>query len=300
MRKNLLNLLRQKLMKQIKYLVEFIIIIFLFIIIKLFGLKISQFIFSFIFKYIGPLFRSRKISHYNLSLALPNSNKSKRNKIINNMWENYGKIFSEYMFIKKFRESSKFSKKIIVENQEELEKIKSQKKPVIFISGHFNNFELMAMHLEKAGINLAAIYRPLNNLYLNKVMEKIRKNYICKYQIKKGIGGMKRLINLKRKNYSTALMIDQRVSEGILSNFFQHKAFTTTIPGQLIKKFNIPVVPVYIERIKDINFKITVEKPITFSSDKSIEYITENLNSILERMIIKKPEHWIWTHNRWK
>ena len=156
------------------------------------------------------------------------------------------------------------------------------------------------MHLEKVGINLAAIYRPLNNLYLNKVMENIRKNYICKYQIKKGIGGMKRLINLKRKNYSTALMIDQRVSEGILSNFFQHKAFTTTVPGQLIKKFNIPVVPVYIERIKDINFKITIEKPVTFSSEKSIEYITENLNSILERMIRRNPEHWIWTHNRWK
>ena len=111
---------------------------------------------------------------------------------------------------------------------------------------------------------------------------------------------MKRLINLKRKNYSTALMIDQRVSEGILSNFFQHKALTTTIPGQLIKKFNIPVVPINIERIKDINFKITIEKPVTFSKEQSIEYITENLNSILEKMIIKNPEHWIWTHNRWK
>ena len=103
----------------------------------------------------------------------------------------------------------------------------------------------MAMHLEKSGINLSAIYRPLNNIFLNKIMERIRKKYICKNQIKKGIGGLKKLIKfLKKKNYSTALMIDQRVSEGILSNFFNEKALTTTIPAQLVKKFNIPIVPV--------------------------------------------------------
>jgi len=286
-------------MKRIIYFIQFLVAIFTFVLFKILGVKLSSKIGGIIFEIIGPYFRSKKLIHSNIKKAFPDIDQLKLNKITKKMWNNYGRVFAEYMFIRDFR-FGKFASNIEVQGQEILEDIKTNNKQVIFISGHLSNFELMAMHLEKAGINLAAIYRPLNNLYLNKVMEKIRKNYICKYQIKKGIGGMKRLINLKRKNYSTALMIDQRVSEGILSNFFQHKAFTTTIPGQLIKKFNIPVVPVYIERIKDINFKITVEKPITFSSDKSIEYITENLNSILERMIIKKPEHWIWTHNRWK
>jgi len=95
-------------------------------------------------------------------------------------------------------------------------------------------------------------------------------------------------------------MIDQRVSEGIRSNFFNQEALTTTIPAQLVKKFNIPVVPVYIERINDINFNITVSKPLNFSSETSIKDITEKLNQILEKMIIKKPEQWIWSHNRWK
>ena len=95
-------------------------------------------------------------------------------------------------------------------------------------------------------------------------------------------------------------MIDQRVSEGILSNFFGQKASTTTIPGQLIKKFNIPVVPVYIERTKDINFKIIINKPIYFSENDTIENITDQLNKILEVMIIKNPKQWIWSHNRWK
>ena len=131
-------------------------------------------------------------------------------------------------------------------------------------------------------------------------MEKIRKKYICRYQIKKGLGGLKKLISLKKNNFSTALMIDQRVSEGILSNFFNQSALTTTIPGQLIKRFNIDVVPVYIERINGLKFKLTINKPINFTTDNSIKNITDKLNEILEKMILKRPEHWIWSHNRWK
>ena len=287
-------------MKKIKYFIEFIIIIFLFLIVKLLGLKISQSIFSFIFKNIGPLFRSKKISHYNLSLALPNLDKSKRNQIINNMWANYGKIFSEYMFINQFRQNFEFSKRIIIENKEELEKIKSQKKPVIFISGHFNNFELMAMHLEKSNIDLAAVYRPLNNKFLNPIMERIRKKYICKKQIKKGISGTKELLKEFKKGTSIALMIDQRVSEGIKSNFFGKEALTTTIPAQFVKKFGTAVVPIYIERLIDNTFKLKIHKSIEFSNDETVNDITKRLNNILEKMIMTNPDQWIWTHNRWK
>ena len=131
-------------------------------------------------------------------------------------------------------------------------------------------------------------------------MERIRKKYICKNQIKKGIGGMKKLINLMNNNSSTALMIDQRVTEGIKSVFFNKEASTTTIPAQLIKKFKIPVVPIFIERIDDTNFKITINQPINFTNEMSIKDITDKLNQVLEKMIIRKPEHWIWSHNRWK
>ena len=158
----------------------------------------------------------------------------------------------------------------------------------------------MAMHLEKTGIKLSAIYRPLNNIFLNIIMENIRKKYICKNQIKKGIGGIKKIIQLKKQNYSTALMIDQRVSEGIKSNFFNSPALTTTIPAQLVKKFKIPVVPIFIERVNNLNFKITVSKPINFTDGDSIEKITNDLNKVLETMILHKPEQWIWSHNRWK
>ena len=168
------------------------------------------------------------------------------------------------------------------------------------MSGHFSNFELMAMQIEKSGVNLAAIYRPLNNIFLNVLMERIRKKYICKNQIKKGARGVRELLKLYKKGYSIALMIDQRVTQGIKSKFFDEDAFTTTIPAQFIKKFNCKVVPIYIERFNDINFNIKIEKPIEFSKDASAEKITRDLNIWLEKMILKNPGKWIWSHNRWK
>ena len=225
-------------MKHIKYFIQFILALISFFIFKILGIKLSSYFCGKIFELIGPLFRSEKVIHSNIKRAMPQISSNELNTIKKLMWNNYGRIFSEYMFIKNFR-LGKLGNKIEIQGVHILEDIKKSNKQVVFISGHLSNFELMALSLEKFGIKLAAIYRPLNNVFLNRIMETIRRKYICKKQIKKGIGGLKKLINLKKKNYSTALMIDQRVSEGILSNFFNEKALTTTIPAQLIKKFNI-------------------------------------------------------------
>ncbi len=286
-------------MKYIKYFIQFLVVIFCFLIFKILGAKASSFLSGKIFEFIGPFFRSKKTITSNIKRAFPNINKNHLNEITDLMWNNYGRVFAEYIFIKDFR-NGKLSNLIEVEGENIINEVKNSGKQYIFISGHFSNFELMAMYLEKIGIKLCAIYRPLNNIFLNKIMETIRKKYICKYQIKKGIGGLKDLMVLNKKQFSTALMIDQRVSEGVLSDLFNQKALTTTIPGQLVKKFNISVVPVYIERIEGLKFKITFQKPINFSKDKNSQNITDELNKILEKMILKKPEQWIWSHNRWK
>ena len=286
-------------MKIVKYFFQFLFFIIFFFLFKILGFKISSSIGGKLFEIIGPIFRSKKLIDTNIKKAVPNINSEDLKKTTRLMWNNYGRIFAEYVFIKSFR-NGKLNSRISIEGQDILEEIKKLNQQVVFISGHFSNFELMAMHLEKVGIKLTAIYRPLNNIFLNIIMENIRKKYICKNQIKKGIGGMKKIIHLKKQNYSTALMIDQRVSEGIRSNFFNNPALTTTIPAQLVKKFKIPVVPIFIERVNNLNFKITVSKPINFTDGDSIEKITNDLNKVLETMILNRPEQWIWSHNRWK
>ncbi len=287
-------------MKRIRYLIQFICIISLFSIFKLLGIKYSSILSGNIFRIFGPMFRSNKIVFSNLQIAYPNINEDQQKIILGKMWINYGRMLAEYMFIKNFRTDEKYKIKISIENQNIIENIKKENDRVIFISGHFNNFELMAMQIEKLGVNLAALYRPLNNFFLNPIMENIRKKYICKKQIKKGISGLKELLLNYKKGSSIALMIDQRVSQGIRSNLFNKKALTTTIPAQFVKKFNTKIVPVYIEREKNNNFRIKFFEPLKFKNESSIEDITSELNKVLEEMINKNPDQWIWTHDRWK
>ena len=288
-------------MKIIKYFIQAFIIYTFFILIKILGLNISRRLFAKIFQMIGPLIKSEKTINENLEKFLSSYNEEQKKNIKKMMWSNYGKTFVEYLFLNKFRKDKSH---IIFKGKEILKGIINKNKPVIFVSGHFANFELMSMELTRETINLATIYRPLNNLFLNPFMEYVRRTYVCRNQIKKGIAGVKDSINYLKKNYSIALMIDQRVSEGKRLPFFDQMALTTTLPAQLAIKFNLEIVPIYIKRNLDDSFEMEILKPIAL--DKNEDLITQKinttikLNKILEEMISRDPGQWIWTHNRWK
>jgi len=285
-------------MKKIAYFLEFLLIKILFILFQIIGYRLSSNLGFLIGKIIGPIFRSKKMIIKNLEKANV-KHPLNLSKIASNVLGNYGRIFAEYVYLKKFR-NNELKKYISIDGLEHLENLKKHNKKAVFISGHFNNFELMAMEIEKAGIDLAAIYRPLNNIFLNKTMEKIRKENICKNQIKKGRAGSREIIKNLIEGRSIALMIDQRVREGEKVKFFNNLATTTTIPAQLVKKYNCELVPIYVERKKSNYFKIYVSQPIKVSKTKSILEITEYLNKVLEKMILKNVDQWIWTHDRWK
>ena len=285
-------------MKKIIYFIEFLLVEFLFIICKAVGYKSASNLGFFIGKNFGNFFRKKKSIIENLHKSKISINISDT-QFVNNILGNYGRILAEYPFLKDFREN-KLEQFIKIEGIENLDQIKNNKKPVVFISGHFNNFELMAMQIEKYGINIAAIYRPLNNVFLNKIMERIRTKYICRNQIRKGKSGTRQILENLKKSNSIALMIDQRVTEGIKIDFFGNLASTTTIPAQIIKKYQCDLVPIYIERLEKYNFKMYVSQPIVINSENSQEEISKHLNKILEKMILKNPDQWIWTHNRWK
>ena len=285
-------------MRKIKHFIQYIIINILFLIFKIIGFKYSSSLGNLIGKFIGPILRSKLSIIKNLEKAKINK-KLDYNKVSLNIFGNYGRIFAEYVHLKNFK-NGKLNKYFSIEGSEHLDAIKKNNQKVVFVSGHFNNFELMAMQIEKAGIDCAAIYRPLNNPFLNKTMEKIRVRDICKNQIKKGRAGTREIIKFLNKGTSIAVMIDQRVREGVKVPFFQEMATTTTIPAQLIKKYNCDVVPIYIERKKFNYFKMYVSKPIKINKSTNIYEITKFLSLVLEKMILRNVDQWIWTHDRWK
>ena len=168
--------------KIIKYFFQAIIIYLFLIFAKLIGLKLSRNFFSYLFIKIGPFVKSNEIIAKNLDIFIGSYNEIKKKKITKDMWSNYGKTFIEYIFLKNFKDNNLHIK---IKGEDILQKIINKNKPVIFVSGHFANFELMSMELTKRNIQLATIYRPLNNFFINPFMEHVRRKYVCKNQIKK-------------------------------------------------------------------------------------------------------------------
>jgi len=283
--------------KAIKYFFQSVIVYLLFLIGRILGLTISRKLFAALFVFFGPIFRSNKIAEKNLKIIDHKISNDEIKKVIRNMWKNYGITFIEYIYLKYFHKNNSY---VNIKDEGNLLQIIKENKPVIFVSGHFANFELMSMEITKQGIPLATVYRPLNNFFLNPFMEFLRKKYICKNQIKKGIGGVRESIDYLKKKNSIALMIDQRVSEGEKIEFFNKSAFTTTLPAQLSIKFNIDILPVYIERDKENNYKIEFQKRIQPKDFANKRDLTKKLNRVLEKMVVRNLYQWILTHNRWK
>ena len=185
-----------------------------------------------------------------------------------------------------------------------MEILKKNNKPIVFFSGHFANFELMAKCLQELGFDIGAIYRPLNNIFLNPIMEFIRKKYICPIQIEKGSAGTKILIKHISTKNPLALMIDQRLSSSIRVPFFNQPATTTTTPAQLAIKYDALIVPVFLKRLKKTNYEFFIEEPLevkkTNNYEKDIFNITAIMNKKIEEFIKVDPASWLWSHDRWK
>ncbi len=291
-------------MKIIKYIFEAVFIYSIFLIIKIVGINFGRKISSLLMLSLGSFFRSKKVINENINNALGNITEVEKKNIINSMWKNYGYTFAEYLFMKQFR-SNKFLKgHISIKGKEKLDELIRSGKQAVFVSGHFANFELMAMELEKNKINLATIYRPLNNFFLNPFMVSIRKKYICKNQIIKGLSGTKEVINFMKNKHSIALMVDQRLGESERYPFFNKPAHTTTLPAQLALKFDCDIIPIYLKRVKEDFFEMEILNPINFKktgkSEIDKKLITIQINQVIENMVKRNPGQWVWTHGRWK
>ena len=290
-------------MKLIKYFVEFLFVVFFFFIFKILRLKLSSNLSCLIFQKIGPLIRNNNKIYKNINLVFPNNDQNENKKIIKNMWCNYGRTFAEYMFLDFFRKNKYLN--IKVENLSKFDELKKLNKPLLFFSFYFANFELLAMTIERNNFDICALYRPLNNVFLNPVMKYLRTKYLCKDQIPKSIpgkskDGTRQLLNRIKNKKHIALMVDQKVNEGIKVDLFKKKALTINIPAQLALKHGYSLVPIEIKRVSNANFVIQIKENIKINSEDDQFSITEKINRELEKMILNNPKQWIWTHDRWR
>lgn len=253
---------------------------------------------------VGPLIVpiSRR-ARVNLKIAFPDLPEAEARAILRDTWENLGRTTAEFAHLSKFASDTDEGRLETV-GREKLEAIKSGGRPVIFVSGHFANWEVMSIAFHAAGLDYAFIYRAANNPLIDGLIIRTRARVMSRRQIPKGKRGGRDLIEALGKGVSLAMLVDQKLNTGgIASPLFGKPAMTAPATARLALKYGAPIVPVEVERVRGARFRVTVHDPVAFapSGDAAADAqrLTDLINLEIEKLIRKRPGQWLWLHRRW-
>ena len=247
-------------------------------------------------KIISPLSGNRKRIIDNLKLIFPDLEKRKREELCSQVPNNIGRTLFELLSPNAFSNIAKSAKvsgpgfKILKDAQE-------QKKPVILVSGHFGNYDVVRVVLNTNQISVGALYKPMSNPYFNTFYERCIKQ-IAEPLFPRGRAGMGNMMRYLEDGNVVALLIDQYMSHGEPLKFLGHTAYTATSAAKLALKHDALLITFYVVRNDDgINFDLVFESPVKPSTPNEM---TQVLNDRLEKQIRKNMGQWLWTHRRWK
>ena len=284
-------------LKFIRYSIEMQFLLFFYVFCKLLRIDKSSKSIGFVAEKIGPLLGISKRADKNLKKAFQNLNFEERKRIIEKMWNNLGRTSAEFFNIKTL---IKDEDRIKIKGKNVIEKYKNQ--GVIYVSGHLANWEFIPIAIMRKDKKVAAVFRESNNFLFNNWMIKQRK-LITKNQFPKGISGTKEILNFLKNKGSVAMLVDQKLSNGVKAKFFKMNAMTASVPATLALKYRYPIVPLNVRRIKNVTFEIEFFPSIEINESGNLEEdilnFTNKINQFLEEKIIEKPEEWFWLHNRW-
>ena len=281
-------------------ILEYIIAIFFFLLFKLLGLKLSSLLGGLIFSIYGFFSKRNLIVKKNILRVFPKISTQEQNSIIRRMWFHFGRVVGEYPNLNRIK--LKNTSNIIIENEKNLINPLKKYSNCLFFSAHIGNWELTSHLLIQKGFKISFIYRAPNNHLIDKLLRKIRFDYGVGL-IRKGNQGAKQCLKiLNNKGGHIGMLIDQKMNDGISTNFFGESVKSPSAIAKFALKFNCPIIPAVCFRENSTNFRISYSKPISPDELKKIgneKEIMNYLNKYVEIWIKEKPEQWIWFHNRW-
>ena len=289
-------------LKQIRYLLETIFVLFGLIIFRIFPVNLIGNIAGKMAIFFGKKLKVQKLAYNNLSLAFPHINNLNKQQILTKMWFNLGKIIAEFVHIGTMC-GKKLTKFVEINSQTKqlIEQLKQQKTGGIIFSAHFGNWEIGPKILLNQGLNVHTVYRPLNNPYVEIITAWLRGVSL----IKKGTQGNRQIISAIKKGEWVIVLADQKITDGIAVDFFNHPAITSASLAKITIKYQIPLILGYILR-KDEKFLFSLNLENSLNTNnltntpQNIKKLTLQINKSLENIIKKNPEQWFWVHNRWK
>jgi Kdo2-lipid IVA lauroyltransferase/acyltransferase len=250
---------------------------------------------------IGPRLGASKRAVINLRRAMPELDEARIVGIVRGMWENLGRVVAEYPHLGKFRVYEKGGR-VEALNTESVDPLLAAGKKLIFISAHFGNWEVASLAATQKGLDVAQIYRPANNPFVDALIHESR-SIVRSELIPKGSVAARRSIEALRQGRHLALLVDQKMNDGIPVPFFGRDAMTAPAVAQLALRFDAAIVPARVERTSGANFRLTVfppvELPQTGDRHADTRETMRRVNAVLESWIRERPEQWFWLHRRW-
>jgi len=250
---------------------------------------------------IGPHLHVTENARRELAIVFPLLSSHEIEKIIIGMWDNLGRTAGEHPHLAKFDPYTENSRVEVI-GVEILDQARDDEKPGIAFGGHLANWELVPLVSTKRGLPLHLVYRKANNPFFDRLVQKGRESTGGQY-FPKGPTGAKDILRALNKDEHLAMLVDQKMNDGIEAPFMGRNAMTAPALAQLGLRFKCPIVPVQVERLKGANFRVTIHPPLVHpnTGDKQsdiLQMMTE-VNIKLESWIKKQPEQWLWVHNRW-
>jgi KDO2-lipid IV(A) lauroyltransferase len=257
--------------------------------------QISSAVMALVIGIIGPLTPYHHRSLFNIGFAMPEMSLAERRRIARGMWFNLGRVVGEYIHIRRLMKS----KRITIEGLEHLALLDD--KGGFLIGAHIGNWELAVTPAINAGLPVNGVYRRINNALIEPMMN--RRMRIFKNIYEKGVHGARGLAASVKKKEIYAMLIDQKLREGEMLDFFGHKASTSVAHLRFVQKHDLPVLMIRVIRTKGCWFKVEIT-PLDLSGfdKRDKDYISKTgtyINGIIEGWIRDHPEQWLWPHRRW-
>lgn len=289
--------------RKIKYLAEAALLKIMLAFCRALGLDRSSALGGWLGRNLGPRLGITRRARRRIARAMPELSEAEIERIVVGMWDNLGRTAFEYAHLDKFSRPEE-RHRIEIVSIEPLLAYAATGKGGMLVSGHFANWELMPLVMRLEGLDGGEVYRAANNPYVNDWMVTMRRELIVPEQIAKGSKGARQLVKAVRENRFVAMLIDQRLSEGIEVSLFGIPSMTTPAPAGFAVRYGVALIPAFIERTHGAHFRLTIYPPLDIRKDAEpageIVRLTQALNDFLEARIREKPENWFWLHNRWR
>lgn len=255
---------------------------------------------AWLLKAIGPITPTQKLVRQNLDLAFPDKDEAWKANVARAQWDNLGRTFAEFAIMDRIRIANG---RVEVVNMERLKAIAESQTPVVFISGHFANWEIMPSTIVDAGVECQMTYRAANNPYVDERIKAGRMRYGVRLFAPKGGDGAKELLIAMAKGESVALMNDQKFNRGVATPFFGRSVDTAPGPTRLAMRFGTVLQPMTVERLHKARFRVIVHEPIevddTGHKAADIDSTVAKVSAFIEEVVRARPEEWFWVHKRW-